>query len=81
MHMPVLQRRTAHHEPGHVVIAADQALRLSPEGIMADQGGSASDATTGIPEVPTLSARAFFWRFSLNITQRSASARNNRSIS
>src|SRR6266403_1588654 len=39
MHMPVLQRRSAHHEPGHVVIAADQGLRRSPEGIMADQSG------------------------------------------
>jgi len=43
MHMPenpdVMQRRTAHHEPGHVVIAADQGLRLSPEGIMVDQSG------------------------------------------
>jgi hypothetical protein len=35
----VWQRRTAHHEPGHITIAADQGLSLRPEGIMIDQSG------------------------------------------
>lgn len=33
------QERTAHHEPGHVVVAAVQGLRLRPEGIMVDPSG------------------------------------------
>jgi hypothetical protein len=35
----VKQERTAHHEPGHVVVAAAQGLRLRPEGVMVDPSG------------------------------------------
>jgi len=35
----VKQERTAHHEAGHVVVAADQGLKLRPEGLMVDPAG------------------------------------------
>lgn len=35
----IKQIRSAHHEPGHVVVAAVQGLKLRPEGIMIDPSG------------------------------------------
>jgi len=31
--------RTAHHEAGHIVVAAAQSLRLRPEGLSVDERG------------------------------------------
>jgi hypothetical protein len=35
----IKQMRSAHHEPGHVVVAAAQGLKLRPEGVMIDPSG------------------------------------------
>jgi hypothetical protein len=35
----IMQIRSAHHEPGHIVVAAVQGLKLRPEGIMIDPSG------------------------------------------